>query len=61
MTEQSATRIELEQRMRRLLGVTDDLKGAAGAAGKTSGVALGFLAALVAFVWGRRRGRRSRR
>lgn len=61
MTEQSPTRIELEQQLRRLVGVTDDLKGAAGAAGKASGVALGFLAALVAFGWGRRRGRRGRR
>ena len=61
MSKESPTRIELEQRMRNLLGVTEDLKGAASTAGKSSALALGVLSALFAFVWGRRRGRRSQR
>lgn len=61
MSEQSPTRIELETRLRKLIGQTEDLKDSATTAGKASGVAVGILTALVAFLWGRRRGRRSRR
>lgn len=60
MSEQSATRLELERQLRRLVGTTEEFQGAATSAGKASGVALGVLAALGAFLWGRRRGRRSK-
>ncbi len=56
--EQTPTRKELESAARRLFGsvgqATDDAKGPA----KMTGAAVGILGALVAFVWGRRRGRR---
>lgn len=58
MREQSPTRIELEKRLRELIGATNEMKSSAATASKASGVAVGFLAALMAFLWGRRRGRR---
>ena len=58
MKEQSATRQELEVVARRLLGGADDLTVDAASKMKSVGPAFGILAALTAFLWGRRRGRR---
>jgi hypothetical protein len=56
--EQSDTRRELEAAARRLVG--EGAQAADGAAGalKSAGPALGVLALLGAYAWGRRRGRR---
>ena len=58
MREQSATRKELEVVARRLLGGTSAMTSQAAGTVKSSGPAVGLVAALAAFLWGRRRGRR---
>ena len=58
MREQSPTRKELEVVARRLLGSTNDLTNQATGSLKSSAPAVGVLAALIAFLWGRRRGKR---
>lgn len=56
--EPSQTRQDLEIAVRRLVGDTTSLAGDATSTIKTAGPALGVLAALLAFAWGRRRGRK---
>jgi hypothetical protein len=57
VTERSATRNELEEVARRLVGRTDTLSDDLGQSAKIAVPALGVLAALGAYLWGRRRGR----
>lgn len=58
MSEQSKTRRDLEASARRLVGDTSRLSESAASTMKTAGPAAAVLAALVAFAYGRRRGRR---
>ncbi len=58
MSEQSETRRELEATLRRLLGDTSQIASGVGSKAKSTAPAVGILAALAAFAWGRRRGRR---
>lgn len=58
MTEQSETRRELEATLRRLLGDTSQIASGVSSRAKSTAPAVGILAALGAFAWGRRRGRR---
>lgn len=60
MSDPTATRRELETAVRRLVGDTSDLTTGAAKAAKTVGPAVGVLGALLAYLWGRRRGRRRR-
>jgi hypothetical protein len=60
VTERSATRRELEVAVRRLLGDTSSLTEDVTSTAKKVGPAAGLLAALLAYGWGRRRGRRQR-
>ena len=60
MSEQSATRIELESAIRRLIGDTSSLTENVAGASKKAGPAIGILGALLAYAWGKRRGRRRR-
>ena len=57
MREQSATRKELESAARRLVGNTGQMGSDASDAVKRIGPFAAVLAALLAFAWGRRRGR----
>ena len=58
--EHSATRHELEAVARRILGDTTKMSADASASAKQAGPALAVLGALLAFLWGRHRGRRRR-
>ena len=58
MTERSQTRQDLELAARRLVGGTGTLASGAASTAKSAGPALGILAVLTAFLYGRRRGRR---
>ena len=58
MRKQTDTRQELEAATRRLLAGTAAVGSDASKSAKTAGPAVGILAALVAFLWGRRRARR---
>jgi hypothetical protein len=58
--QHSATRRELETVARKILGETSDLASDAGAAAKRSGPAVAVLGAVLAFLWGRHRGKRRR-
>ena len=58
MSEPSATRIELEAAVRRLVGTTTNATESATSKLKSAGPFVGVLAALSAFAWGRRRGRK---
>jgi hypothetical protein len=60
MSEQSATRIELENRVRSFVGFATEGNEKGTAASQSAGFALSILGALTAFMWGRRRGRRRR-
>lgn len=60
MTDEPNTRAELERKIRRLVGPIDEFNVNQSNRLKSSGAAVGFLVALVAFAWGRRRGRRGR-
>jgi hypothetical protein len=60
VSEQSATRIELESAIRRLIGDTSSLTENVAGASKKAGPAIGILGALLAYAWGKRRGRRRR-
>jgi len=60
MSGQSETRIELEDRVRSFVGFAQEGKEEGSAATQSAGFALSILGALVAFMWGRRRGRRRR-
>jgi hypothetical protein len=60
MTEPSQTRIELEERVRDFLGLATEVRGESNSASQSAGFALSIFGALVAFAWGRRRGRRRR-
>ncbi|MBU6233499.1 MAG: hypothetical protein KJS64_04540 [Acidobacteria bacterium] len=57
MTSTPSTRQELEEKIRRLVGPVEGMRSESSTGLKSSGAALGFIAALVAFAWGRRRGR----
>lgn len=61
MTEPSATRRELEERVRSFVGYALDSKNGSDADAKGAGLAFSVLGVLVAFIWGRRRGRRMSR
>jgi hypothetical protein len=58
--EQSQTRKDLEVSARKLVGDTSQLTENAATTLKVAGPAVGVLAVLGAFVWGRRRGRKQR-
>ncbi len=58
MSEHSQTRQELEAAIRRLVGDTTSLSKDAKGSAKSAAPAVGLLAALLAFAYGRRRGRR---
>ncbi len=58
MSDHSETRRELEASLRRLVGDTTQLAGDAQGSAKSAAPALGVLAALLAFAYGRRRGRK---
>ena len=60
MSNQSETRVELEDRVRSFIGFANKGKDEGGAAAQSAGFALSILGALAAFMWGRRRGRRRR-
>jgi hypothetical protein len=60
VSEQSATRVELETAIRRLIGDTSSLTENVTSASKKAGPAVGVLGALLAYAWGKRRGRRRR-
>ncbi len=60
MTEFHSTRDELESKIRRLIGMTELERTHGSTNVKSPGAAVGFLAALMAYAWGRRRGRRGR-
>jgi hypothetical protein len=57
--ERSQTRRDLERAIRRLAGDAEKAAEGAEGAAKYSGAALGVLAAMLAYLWGRRRSRRS--
>lgn len=58
--ERSQTRQDLEAAARRLVGHAEQAAEGAEAAAKKTGLAVAFLAALAAFFWGRRHGRRNK-
>ncbi|NBV26552.1 MAG: hypothetical protein EBR99_04495 [Actinobacteria bacterium] len=60
MSTRSATRIELESRVRSFIGLASEGKDEGAIATQSAGFALSILGALGAFIWGRRRGRRRR-
>jgi hypothetical protein len=58
VSEQSETRRQLEVTLRRVVGDTSQMASGVGSKAKSTAPAVGILAALLAFAWGRRRGRR---
>lgn len=60
MSEPTPTRVELEAAIRRLIGDTSSLTSNVTGSAKRAGPALGLLGALLAYAWGKRRGRRRR-
>ncbi len=60
MSEQSETRRQLEVTLRRVVGEGGELASGVTSKAKSTAPAVGIVAALLAFAWGRRRGRRRR-
>jgi hypothetical protein len=60
VSNQSSTRVELEARIRSFVGLASEGKDEGNATTQSASFALSILGALIAFMWGRRRGRRRR-